>query len=406
MNRRQALYTLAVGMLAASSWSACQRTAQDHSHSQTTTFTCPMHPQIVQEHAGTCPICGMDLVPFDKNQQEKFLLLNERQQALADISTVAVGVGQLADYTSINGRLTVNPNETNVISSRNTGRVEQLYVKETGIPIRQGQPLLSLYSEQLLTLQEEFLMTHKQAEQFQQDQRFQAIFEAAQQKLLLYGQTKKQLQHLLASGKTSPYVTIYAPTQGVVAEMLVTEGQYIEEGASLFRLEGYQSLWVEADLYPNEAKRIKEGQTLQVIVNGNTARPYPMKVSFITPALEDNTQLSQLRGTIDNVDQHFQAGMPATILLPQATATDALMVPSSALIHSGKNTHIWVAIDKEKFEPRQVETGATSFDHTEIISGLKNGEKVVVNGAYLLYSEYVLKKGGSITSDSSSSSGS
>jgi len=248
----------------------------------------------------------------------------------------------------------------------------------------------------LLTLQEEFLMTHKQAEQFHQDQRFQAIFEAAQQKLLLYGQTKKQLQHLLASGKTSPYVTIYAPTQGVVAEMLVTEGQYVEEGASLFRLEGYQSLWVEADVYPNEAKRIKEGQTLQVVVNGNMTTPYTMKVAFITPALEDNTQLSQLRGTIDNVDQHFQAGMPATILLSRKATTDALTVPSAALIHSGKNTHVWVAIDKEKFEPRLVETGATSFDHTEITSGLKSGEKIVVSGAYLLYSEYVLKKGGSV----------
>ncbi|QNL49319.1 efflux RND transporter periplasmic adaptor subunit [Olivibacter sp. SDN3] len=360
----------------------------------TNTYTCPMHPQIIQNKAGTCPICGMDLVPFDKNNKDAFLTLSKDQQVLANISIVAVGTGAFNNYTSINGRLVVNPEGTNYISSRNDGRIEKLYVKETGIAVRKGQPLYTLYSEELLTLQQEFLITHKQAKQFAKDKRFAAIFEAAKQKLLLYGQNSQQLDLLLAKGQPAPSVTIYAQNTGIIAEILVTEGQYVNEGTSMFNLENYQNLWVEADIYPHEASLIKEGQELSVLI-GNDTTHHKMTIQFITPVLQNNAQVRQLRGTIDNhAHQMLQAGMPATILLSRSSASKTITVPTNAIINNGKSSHVWVTTTNERFEPKAVTIGNASLNRTEIISGLEEGERVVISGAYLLYSEYVLKKGG------------
>lgn len=375
-------------------WTSCNNGQSTDKKAAVKTFTCPMHPQIVQNHAGTCPICGMDLVPFDKSNKDRFLTLNQNQQTLANITTMIVGAGNMEDYTAINGRFAVNPEETNFVSSRNAGRIEQLYIKETGIPIHKGQAIYKLYSEELLTLQKEYLMTYKQAEQFKNDKRFQEIFEGAKQKLLLYGQTPQQLSSLINNEKTSPYITIYAPSGGTVAEVLASEGQYVNEGTSVLRLEGYQSMWVEADIYPREASLIKEGQKLSVLVNNNSGSRLSMEVQFITPSYQNNSQIMQLRGTVPNTDQSIKAGMPATILLPRTSKTGALTLPSNAIIRNGKTSHVWVALGQERFQARAIKTGIESFDQTEIVAGLTAGDKVVVSGAYLLYSEYVLKKGG------------
>lgn len=394
MNRKKFIQTLLLSTAMPSIlWTACNRKSTKQQIATEATFTCPMHPQIVQNHPGTCPICGMDLVPFDKNNKEQFLTLSADQQALANIATMVVGLGNLKDYTAINGRLAVNPEQTNYISSRNAGRIEKLYIKETGIPVKQGQAIYQLYSEELLALQEEFLMTNKQATQFADDQRFADIYKAARQKLLLYGQTESQLAALLSKGKSSPYITFYAPSSGTVAELFITEGQYVDEGSSVLRLEGYNSMWVEADIYPREASHIREGAELKVLANGDPNNSLTMKVEFILPNYQNNTQIMQLRGSITNKDHLLQAGMPATILLPKTAQSEVLMVPSKAIIREGRKNHIWVADGKEKFAPRFVEIGTESFDETEIKAGLNPGEKIVVSGAYLLYSEYVLKKG-------------
>lgn len=394
MNRKKFIQVLLLtSAMPSLLWVACNKQKGQQTTAVEATFTCPMHPQIVQDHPGTCPVCGMDLVPFDKNNKDKFLTLSADQQALANITSMAVGIGSLNNYTAISGRLTVNPEQINYISSRNAGRIEDLYIKETGIPVKRGQAIFRLYSEQLLALQEEFLMTHKQTIEFSNDQRFADIFKAAKQKLLLYGQTESQLASLLKDGKSSPYITFYAPSSGIVAELFVTEGQYLDEGSSILRLEGYDTMWVEADIYPREAAYIKEGEELKVLANGDPNNLLTTKVQFITPNYQSNTQIMQLRGSISNKGHLLQVGMPATILLPKGEQNKVLMVPSKAIIREENQSHVWIASGGGKFEPRFVETGTESFDDTEIIAGLTPGEKVVVSGAYLLYSEYVLKKG-------------
>lgn len=357
------------------------------------TFTCPMHPQVIKNEMGTCPICGMDLVPFEKNSNDKALKVDEKRQVLANITTIKIGENSFSGGQQLNGRLTVDPEQSSYISSRIAGRIERLYIRETGVKVSKGQPLYQLYAEQLATLQQEYLMAVAQEKQFQGDKIERQLVDAAKQKLLLYGQSESQVQQLLKTQKKDPFIVFYAPQSGIVAELSVTQGQYVPEGGTILRLEGYAQLWVEADVYPTEAKKIKEGQKVKVVVAGWEDQPQEMIISFITPALQSGTQLTQIRGTIPNVSNQWQPGLQANVFLPAAHQTNELSLPVDAVIRDGKGMHVWVKSGKDNFEAKLVKIGRENEDQVEIAEGLKKGDQVVVTGAYLLYSEYILKKG-------------
>jgi Cu(I)/Ag(I) efflux system membrane fusion protein len=370
---------------------ACTGSQSDQT-SVVQTYTCPMHPQVMQESQGKCPVCGMDLVPFDRTNKEQFLTLNENQRLLANITTVVIGEGSLDSSSYLNGHLIVNPDQTNFVSSRLSGRVETLYVKETGIQVKKGQPLYKLYSEQLLSLQQDYLLMEAQAEKLSGDKRFRELAHASRQKLLLYGQTAAQVDRLKQKGTVQPYVTYLAPSSGSVSELMVVEGQYVDEGSVLMRLEDYSQLWVEADVYPNEVSLIKIGSKLKVIVAGWENEPLDMLVQFIAPALASGGQVLQLRGTIENRND-WQPGLQVKVLLPNDSDSKELILPVDAVIRDGKTEHVWLETKQNVFEPKKVLTGRGSADKVEIRQGVVKGDKVVVTGAYLLYSEYVLKKG-------------
>lgn len=396
MERKKFLRTVAfISLVPSVLLTACKEKAKKQGPAaKKQLYTCSMHPQIVRDQPGNCPICGMDLVPFDQNQQDPALTLSESQVALANITTMTIGSGALSNFKQLNGRLATDPQQAAVISSRVPGRLEVLYIKETGVKVNKGQPLYKIYSEQLATLQQEYLVAVAQLKQFPDNTRFGQIEKAARQKLVLYGQSDAQINQLVQAQKVDPYVTYYAPVNGVVAELSVTEGQYVAEGGAIMRLEGYNQLWVEADVYPAEASQVRTGQIVKVVVAGYENEPQTMTIQFINPALQSGSQLMQVRGTIPNPGNRWQAGMQANIFLPVKSKNDALTLPVDAVIRDGKGRHVWIETGKGKFEPRRIKTGMENFDDVEITDGLESGDKVVITGAYLLYSEFVLKKGG------------
>jgi len=356
-----------------------------------TNYTCPMHPQIVQDAPGTCPICQMDLVPLNQSGNDMELMLNASQIQLANVQTRKIGTGTFGSSKILNGRLISNPEASEVIAAKFPGRIEKLYVNETGRHLNAGSPLYSIYSEELLTLQQDYLLQLKQVEAFPQEQLYKTMKEAARKKLLLFGYSDAQVKALGTSKNNSPTITVHAKRGGVIREINVTEGSYVAEGTSILSLEDLGSLWVEADVYPSESGLLKIGMPVKIQVNG--FREQTVRINFISPQVNPGTQMLSIRGLITNSSGDLQPGMQANVLLPAVSLSNTVRLPLSAVVRSAEGAHVWIRTGNETFSPRNVSTGAEDAENIVITSGLKDGEEVVISGAYLLYSEFVLKKG-------------
>ena len=360
----------------------------EHTHN----YTCPMHPQIIKDEPGSCPICGMDLVPVTTGSKTNELMLSESQIQLANVSTMAISPQNFNTSKVLNARLIANPELSEVISSRYAGRIEKLFVKEAGRPVSQGQPIFQIYSEELQTLQQDYLLQVRQAEAFPDEKIYSTLRESAKNKLRLYGYSASQIENLRKTNKVSPYITVSSRASGIVNEISVTEGQYVSEGSPILRLENFTQLWVEADVYPSEAGTVKEGTAVQVSVSGFPELKQTVRIDFISPQIDPATQLLKIRAPIKNPGP-LQPGMQATVLLPSARVNDAVALPIDAVIRDEDGAHVWIKTGANTFAPRIVNTGQEDDNQIVITSGLEDVKEVVVTGSYLLTSEYILKKG-------------
>jgi Cu(I)/Ag(I) efflux system membrane fusion protein len=348
-----------------------------------------MHPQIVQDKPGTCPICGMDLVlSSTMTASDSSIVLNESQIKLANITTAAAELSNIGLTTIVAGKIMVNEDQTEIVSSRVQGRIEKLFFKETGRAIAKGQPLYEIYSEQLQTLQQEYLLALKQFEELRH-QRYESFVKSAEKKLLLLGMTKQQVDQLTKDRRVNSRMTFVSPASGVIARIDVSEGQYVSEGTNLYRIEKLDQVWVESELYPSESLLVKLGDKLKVKVTG-FSDAIEGRVMFLSPEYRQNSQINIARVLIPNTKQEFIPGMQANIFITQG-GKKAIVVPIDAVIRSGELNHLWVAEDSV-FRFRKIKVGSENAEQIEILEGIEENESVVVSGAYLLYSELILKK--------------
>jgi Cu(I)/Ag(I) efflux system membrane fusion protein len=385
-------------------FSSCSvdKTKKNHHHAgepQTQAFyTCSMHPSIVRDEPGKCPICGMDLIRQTDMLRNDILTLTERQIQLANITTQKVSTGNRYNTNAIQARLIIDDTRTSTISSTVAGRIDKLFIKDIGRMIKQGEPLYKIYSEPLLTLQREYLLAKEQSEKSGNDNAtYKSFLLAAERKLMLYGLNATQIGELSKLKNASNHVTIMAPVSGLVTKVATDEGQYVDEGSQLYKVADISALWVEADVYPDEISSLKPGDKIRVTFSSLKNKSTDATINFISPEYKTGTKITTIRATIKNDNMALKPGM-RVLVFTKPSEHNVMTVSKDAIIHDSKDVYVFAAVDTNMFQARKIKIRLENSARVEVVEGLADDDFVVTSGTYLLYSEMILRKGtGSLT---------
>ena len=347
-------------------------------------WTCSMHPQILSEAPGDCPICGMDLIPAETRAEgllaDQFKL-TANAMALANIETSIVGSGKAEDNEiQLSGKIAENE-ATNVVQvSYFSGRIETLAIGFIGEEVFKGQLLATMYSPELYAAQQE-LITALSLKDTQP-----ALYKAVRTKLKLWKLSESQINKIEMSGKIQENFPIYATVSGTVSEKLVAEGAAIKKGQPLFKIANLETVWASFDVYENQINRFKKGQEITITTNAAPNNLYKSKVAFIDPILNTSTRTVTLRAVLPNKEGMFKPGMfvEGEIKTINSKATEVIAIPSSAVLWTGKRSVVYIkaTINESVFEIREITLGNKNGSTYEVLSGLKNGDEIVTNGTF------------------------
>lgn len=387
--------------------------SKEENHSQTADseqiWTCSMHPQIRLPKKGLCPICNMDLIPLkqeqDANPNLPITTLSQNALALMDVEVMPVERRAIEVKINVLGKVDYDETRLSYITAWNAGRLEKLFVDYTGISIQKDEPMVEIYSPQLILAQEEYLEAIKTAKQYQTESS-KSLQQAAKEKLSLLGLTDLQIEKIKKSGKPTDLTTIYAPAGGVVIAKQATEGMYVKEGTKIYTLADLSKVWIILDAYESDLPLIKVGQSAEFTTTAKPGFIFKGKVSFIDPFIDTTTQTARVRLQADNPDQFLKPGMFVKASIRSSINVGSelpLVIPASAALITGKRAVVYVrtaSSDKWKFEGREVVLGSKAGDYYEVRSGLKEGELVAVRGAFKIDSSLQISAKPSMMSQS------
>jgi Cu(I)/Ag(I) efflux system membrane fusion protein len=357
-------------------------------------YTCSMHPQIMQDKPGTCPICHMELIPVKKTQQAADeISLNAEQIRLGNIRTDTIRNGMMGDNMVLTATLTADETKLNSVNARISGRIDRLYFKNTGDFVSKGAHLYDLYSEELNNAKQEYLAALERQQTLGNSViNFSQLLQKAKTKLLLWGVSEAQVQELEKTKKPSPLTAFYSQASGFITEIPVTEGQYVMEGGVVVKLADLSTLWAEAQAYASQLAGLDYQGMAAVRFPDLPGKEFNGKLVFANPEINPDTRINLIRVAIPNSGNRLKPGMPAYVVLKNPEGK-MLTLPSDAVLRDSKMFLVWIKTGRNRFKSRMVQTGVEDGYRVEIKSGLQNGDIVVTNGAYLLQSEYIFKKG-------------
>ena len=363
-------------------------------------WTDPMTPGYRSDKPGKSPFMDMDLVPVYADDDgvegsSTIRISQEKQQAIG----VRVGKAEMRDLTKTIrtvGRVTFDETLQAQVHAKFEGYVERLDVDYTGKAVRRGQPLLSIYSPELLATQEEYLIAVRARRQLQKSTNPEVarggvdLYESARQRLLLWDISPREIAELERTRKPRKALTLYSPVDGVVLSKNAVQGGRVMPADTLFEIAGIRRVWVLADVYESEMPFVALGQTARMSLSYLPGRTWTGKVSFIAPVLDEKTRTVKVRVQLENADGSLKPEMYADVVLERPLGR-VVTVPDGAVLSTGTRSLVFVAKGDGRFEPRAVIPGARVDGVSEIREGIRAGEEVVTQANFLIDSESRLK---------------
>ena len=404
-------------------------------------YTCGMHPFYVQKGPGNCPICGMKLTPVKPGAQKKkeerkikywrapmdptyisdkpgkspmgmdLIPVYEdegEEEGLVKIDPVTIqNIGVRTETVTKRalhrivrtvGRITYDEKRIFHVHTKITGWIDKLYVNFTGEAVRRGQPLISLYSPDLVSSQKEYLQALDYRKSIQKSgfesirESGESLVDATRRRLELWDITPQQIKILEETRNIQKNMTLYSPVRGIVVKMEgAREGMYVQPGMNLYTIADISRVWVEGAIYEYELPWIHLGQKAFMTLAYYPGKEYAGKITFINPFLEEKTRTVKVRLEFDNPDFELKPEMYADVMLSSDITREGIGVPTQAVIFSGKRNLVVIDRGEGRFESREVKVGAEAEGYYQVLEGVKEGEKVVTSAQFLIDSESNLK---------------
>lgn len=388
-----ALYTLGLAFLPART-SATAPKDEHAGHEHAGKYYCPMHPQIVSDQPGQCPICSMSLVPM-KTSDSKAAATSDAP-AVSGLASVdapadrvqAIGIrveaaqrSALAPSLRAVARIAADESRLARIHVRFGGYVEKLFVAEQGAAVKKGQPLAAIYSDEVFRIEQELLQAKDWGD---------GLADRARQRLSVLGIGPDEIAALVRRGKPSEVVTIRSPVTGYVVALNVVQGDRVDPDRELFEVADLSRVWAIADVYERDLARVKPGLSAALTLDAYPGKRFDGRIDYVYPRLESETRTLPVRVALANAEGALKPGLFGIVEIGLPTKS-GVTVPSEAVIDTGDRRYVFVETAAGHFDPRVVTTGERSGERVEILEGLVAGERVASSGNFFIDSESRLR---------------
>ena len=359
----------------------------------------PMHPWYTSDKPGTAPDCGMDLVPvYEGGDDSKGIKIDPVTVQNIGVKIETVERRKLSKVIRAVGKVDFDETKVYSVNSKIMGWVEKLHVDYTGKAVRKRDPLMELYSPELVSTQEEYLQAIRYTEQLQQSSIDEArrgadeLRESAKRRLLYWDISESEIQALEKRGSPRKTMTISSPVDGIVMEKMVFKGQSVMAGMDLYKIADLSTLWILAEIYQYELPWVKVGQKADVELSYLPGKTFRGTITYVYPTLNMETKTAKVRVVVRNTaNLDLKPEMFATVKITSPVVVDAVAVPDQAIIRSGERNIAVIALGGGYFDPREIRLGVMADGYVEVLDGIKEGEKIVTSSQFLIDSESNLK---------------